>query len=100
MGLTQKVVFGAIILGIASVCGCYGVRGQKDIYSFEYRGQPAAIVEQDVRWGPNVMFIRLREGERFEKGTLLTDDGKKISINENIFYGRYSIRDAESRSEE
>lgn len=83
---------GAILLPIVGSFGIYGTRGQEDIHSFEYSGRPAAIVREDVRWGPDKYFIRLREGETILTGKIVTDDGEEISINP----WEYSIKDQKS----
>jgi signal peptidase I len=85
------VLFAGLIIGLDRG---YGTRGDSNVYSFEYRGKPAVIIERDVRWGPNQNFLRLGDGEEISKGTIVTDDGKKIYVDsENILSPRYTIRD-------
>jgi hypothetical protein len=92
-------VVGGLLFSMGSIGRLYGVRSQEDIYSFEYRGKPAAIVQQDVRWGPDRNFIRFEEGQVMNDGKIITDEGKEISIEGESLFNRYSIRDSKAKKE-
>ena len=94
MGLVL-VPFGAVSLGgMLCVSGAFGVREVRNDYSFTYRGKSAVVVVKDVRWGPDKTFIRLGNGETIKSGTLISDDGKEITIKGED--GGYSVKDYSS----
>lgn len=73
----------------------FGVRGQRDMYTFSFGGQPSALVEENVRFGPDRYYVRLGDGNIINKGTIRTDDGKEVSVDsQQINSTRYSIKDS------
>ena len=93
-GLCGLLVAG--VFSILSLNGCLGVRGQKDIYSSEYLGQPSAVVKKDVRWGPDKYFVRLRGNDTLKFGEIITDDRKRITLDYHDCFQKYSIVDSEA----
>jgi hypothetical protein len=73
---------GAILLTLTSIFYGFGTRKIHDIYSFKYQGAPAVLKQKDVRGGPDQYYFLLNGRDKVS-GTLITDDGKKISINDS-----------------
>ena len=60
--------FIGVTLGI---CRGFGVRDKEETPT-EYLGQPAALVHEDVRWGPDRYFILINKG---------ADEETRINLN-------------------
>jgi hypothetical protein len=84
-----------IFFGFIAFNRGFGSRGENDIYSFEYRGEPAVLKHEDIRWGPDRYYISLNEKEKIFRGTLISDDYKKISVSTLKDNAEYDIRDAQ-----
>ena len=86
-------ILAAGFFAVLSLFHGFGTRKTEEIYSFRYKGKPAAIVCKDVLWGPDEYYFSI--GEDRLTGRLVTDDNKEINIFRN-WRGenrRYSIRD-------
>lgn len=64
------------------------VKRVKTVYEFSYQGKPALVREEDRLIGKDTHYILLNGRDRFDEGTLITDDGKKIVITD---YGRFRL---------
>ncbi len=84
-----------MVFGIIAVSRGFGSRRENDIYSFQYQGKPAVLKHEDIRWGPDRYYISLSEKEKIFRGTLISDDYKKISVNTLKDKAEYDIRDAQ-----
>ena len=89
---------GAIAVEIVSLCGGFGSRGKTNDYSFIYKGQPAAVVRNDVRWGPDTFSVKVGDDCEFSRGKIITDDGKEINCGNGSWQDySYSIRDSKEK---
>jgi hypothetical protein len=63
------------------MCRLYGVREERDMFTFSYNGVTSAVVERDVRFGPNQYYIRIGANDIINKGTIRTDKGIDVSVD-------------------
>ena len=88
-------VAGVFIFSMLSLGRVFGARGEETVYSFKYKGEPAKLIREDIRWGPDNYFVLIGDKDKVA-GELTTDDGKRISIKpryNSAPNGRYEIRD-------
>ena len=88
---------GALFLFIGSTQGWFGYRGENNVYSFKYKGEPARVIRKDMRFAKDKYEIVI--GKDRLVGTLVSDDGKEISVKDKYIHlvknGRYLIREEE-----
>lgn len=89
-GILLSLLGGGLVL-LATLNGCWGARGIKDEYSFQYRGKPAVIKREDIRYGFDNYWIEMDSKDKVKDGDLISDDGKLIHING----AHYKVRDAD-----
>lgn len=72
-------------IGIGSLYGIYGSRGERTELTFNYRGKNASIVRKDLRFAPDQFEIRIGNGNvSILEGSILADDGRTISVGKNV----------------
>lgn len=87
------------ILGIGTllVAGCTGNQekiSREEIYTFQFRGKPAAVVKE--KKGRVIFYYIDLDGNGEVRGTITGDDGKLITVEDYSSYSRgfyYSIKD-------
>jgi hypothetical protein len=95
------IMVAAVLSAIAldsSLSRVWGIRGEKDIYTFTSNGQPSALVEMDVRWGPDQYYIRIGDKTIVNHGKVKTDDGRKVFVCKRNITNRYSITDSPQKA--
>jgi len=88
VGIAAGIVGGAIF-GVSCLAGAWGVRGTIDEYTSQYKGKPAIVQKNDVKWGPDTYHILLDGRDKITAGKIVTDDNKLIEI----FGNSYSVKD-------
>ncbi len=91
-GIGMLSILGGAIFSIFCANGTWGSRGTKDVYSFEYKGMPAVVQYEDIRWGTDRYQV-LIGGRDKVTGKLISDDGKIIDCNKQ----NYSVSDCPAR---
>ncbi|MDD5191536.1 MAG: hypothetical protein PHH54_02705 [Candidatus Nanoarchaeia archaeon] len=106
MGLKDRLldysplcIMGAFLFLGLSIGRVFGSRGDEKIYSFKYKSEPAKLMRENIRLGPDKYFILIGDKDKVA-GELTTDDGKRISIQDRFYHGalngRYDIRDVKN----
>lgn len=92
---TGVIISSCIGAGLLALIGFsadfWGSRGVRDIYTFQYSGRPAALQKDNRIWAIDRHYIVLNEKDTVYKGTVLSDDGKRISVDRR----HYSIGEGE-----
>ena len=78
----------ALVGGIMIRSGALGTRSITPEYEFKYKGNPAAVMHEDVRFGDDHYWIELSDGSKIYVGEIKSDDGKTIKMNSS---GKYKV---------
>ena len=80
--IVPTLMIGGLIFGSVSHTGGFGSRGEKEVYSFQYGGKRAAVIEDDRRFSPNKYWIQLMNGDSIHTGTITSDDNREVRLIE------------------
>ncbi|MBR9691239.1 hypothetical protein GOV06_00465 [Candidatus Woesearchaeota archaeon] len=86
-------LLGAIIIPSVMLGGGCGSRGTKVDYKFTFKGQPAKVVHEDIRWGPDRYYRIEIEESTVYKGKLITDDKKLVIVESGLLADRYCVKE-------
>src|SRR3989344_9126915 len=103
MGLLKRIAVGTgitglaagFVLGLVSTGSGFGSRGVKEVYSFQYGGKRAVVVEDDrIMAKDNMFYIKLENGDIIYKGTITSDDNKEVGLEgTHAKASNYSVED-------
>jgi hypothetical protein len=73
----------AIVVGLATISGCWGDRGYINRYTSLYQGRPVVLQERDVIFAPNDYRLVLGTNgvDTLTDGEIVTDDNKLLSVS-------------------
>lgn len=81
--------FAAVLGGAYIMKEGLGSRGTRSEYTFTYLGKEAIVQHQDVRLAPDKYWILLNGLDKVERGFLLSDDKKHVTVSS----GDFSVED-------
>jgi hypothetical protein len=73
----------AIVVGFATISGCWGDRGYINRYTSSYQGRLVVVQERDVKFAPNDYRLVLGTNgvDSLTAGKIVTDDNKLLSVS-------------------
>ncbi len=87
---------GVVMIGSGGEQGIFGIKKEKEVYSFNYRGKKAVVKAQDYRLSTKEhdnYFILIDGKDRVDNGELIMDDNNIISVNSQGYKIRNSNKD-------
>ncbi len=88
----KTLVYGGaatVVLGISYFIGAMhgeismGTRGVNEACNFMRNDSPAKVIHIDRRWAKDEMYIELGDGSKIYRGTLNTDNGGVVRVNDD-----------------